>query len=127
MSPVPTDGRTASTCPGTGSLCVSGVLRSLAGYDVACLPPVLASMPRSAETRQVFVCGNHESGNFVRGMPCSLQPWHPGAVARRRRRHERRRDVTPRQDERQAIVVPLAAEIDLTNYERVYDRLYTAL
>jgi len=35
--------------------------------------------------------------------------------------------VTPRQGERQAVVVSLAAEIDLTNYERVYDRLYTAL
>jgi anti-anti-sigma regulatory factor len=35
--------------------------------------------------------------------------------------------VTPRQGERQAIVVPLAAEIDLTNYELAYDRLYTAL
>ncbi len=35
--------------------------------------------------------------------------------------------MTCRQEVGQAVVVPLAAEIDLTSYEQVYDRLYTAL
>jgi anti-anti-sigma factor len=37
-----------------------------------------------------------------------------------------RRHVTHRQGADPAIVVPLAAEIDLTNSEQVYDRLYAA-